>query len=143
MPGKKRNRETDERLDRLGSEIIRASALNEAEAEAVAASPFIYARLRSRIASERARREEGESWLATLKVFWRAVPAMALVAVFAVILFWSTATTGLSPAGFSDQSLLNAPDTGIERTVLTDNQSVSSDEVLATIMNSEDGDAAR
>lgn len=143
MPGKKRNRETDERLDRLGSEIIRANALNEAEAEAIATSPFLYARLRSRIASERARLEEGESWLATLKVFWRAVPAMALVAVFALVLFWSTATTGLSPAGFSDQAILNAPDTGIERTVLTDNQSVSSDEVLATIMNSEDGEAAK
>jgi hypothetical protein len=143
MPDKKRKLERDERLDRLGSEIIRASASNEAEATAVASSPFLYARLRSRIASERARREEGEGWLTMLKVFWRAVPAMALVAVCALFLFWSTATTSLSNAGSGYQAILNAPDAGIERTVFTDNQSLSSDEVLATIMDREDGEAAK
>jgi hypothetical protein len=142
MPSKKRERGLDERLDRLGSEIIRASALHETEAEAVASSPFLYARLRSRINAERVRREEGESWLAMLKVFWRAVPAMALVAVCALVLFWSAASTKLSPGGFITGAILNSPDTGIERTVFTDNQSLSSDEVLATIM-SDDGEATK
>jgi hypothetical protein len=142
MVGKKRVRATDERLDRLGSEILRASALPESQAEAVAASPFLYARLRARLDAERARREEGESRLAMFRVFWRAVPAMALVTVFALVLFWSAAMQRLTGGGFVTEAILNSPDSGIERTVFTDNQSLSSDDVLATIM-SNDGEAAK
>ena len=143
MPGKKKNLETDERLDRLGGQLMRANALSEAEAEAVASSPFLYARLRARITSERARREEGESWLAMLKIFWRAVPAMALVAVCALALFWSVATTRLTTGGFVTEAIINSPDTGIERAVFTDNQSLTSDDVLATILNKDDGEVTR
>ncbi|MBV9957309.1 MAG: hypothetical protein JO360_02775 [Acidobacteria bacterium] len=140
MVGKKRVRATDERLDRLGSEIVRATAMPETEAESVAAAPFLYARLRARINAERTRREEGESRLAMLKVFWRAVPALALVAVFALALFWSSATQRLANSGYVSEAILNSPDSGIERTVFTDNQALSSDEVLATIY---DGEAAK
>jgi hypothetical protein len=63
---------------------VRASATaGEAEAERVAASPFLYARLRTRISAEEERRAGGETWLALLGVVWRSVPAMALVALFA------------------------------------------------------------
>ncbi|HEY0546921.1 MAG TPA: hypothetical protein VGC91_16200 [Pyrinomonadaceae bacterium] len=143
MPGKKKKLETDERLDLLGSRIMRANALSEAEAESVASSPFLYARLRARITSERVRHEEGESWLAMLKVFWRAIPAMALVAVCALALFWSVATTRLTTGGFVTEAIINSPDAGIERTVFTDNQSLTSDDVLATILNKDDGEVAR
>src|SRR5215213_9977189 len=85
MDGKRREGVSEELLDRLGSGLVRVSAMNEAEAEDAASSGFLYARVRSRIKQ----REERESWLVTLKVFWRAVPAMALVAVLAVALFIS------------------------------------------------------
>jgi hypothetical protein len=135
MTLKKRERGFEERLDGMGRQVVRAAAANETEADAVVASPFLYARLRARIRSERARREEGEGWLALFGVVWRAVPMMALVAVFAFVLFWS-ASMGASPStSFSVESLLGTPDAGIEQVVFADRQPLSSDEVLATILN--------
>lgn len=143
MIGQKKSPGTDERLDQLGRELIRASAENHDAAEAVASSPFLYARLRSRINSERAQREEGESWLAMLGVVWRAIPAMAIVAILAVTLFLS-ASDGTSPSGvFSDDALLSASDIGAESVVFADNRALSSDEVLATILNVDEQEASR
>ena len=143
MISKKRDRGLNERLDRIGREVVRASAANDSEADAAASSPFLYARLRSRIAAEKQRREEGESWLALLGVAGRAVPAMALVAVFAFVLFWSESTE-LRPAGsFSVESLLGPRDAGIEQVVFADRQPLSSDEVLTTILGEDEREAAR
>jgi hypothetical protein len=143
MIGKKRNSGLNERLDQLGREIVRASAANETESEAAASSPFLYARVRSRIASERERREAGESWLAMLSVIWRAVPAMALTAVFALVLFLS-ASTGAGPTGsFIVESLMDAPDAGVEQVVFADRQPLSRDEVLATILSDDEREALR
>lgn len=141
MFGKKSARGSNEWLDRVGREIVRAAAANEMEAEAASSSPFLYARLRSRIDAERRRREQGEGWFTYLAVMWRAVPAMALVAVFAFALFWTSSTGGGTPMNVSLESLLNTRDAGIERVVFEDRQPLSSDEVLATILN-EDGPEA-
>ena len=143
MIGKARERSADERLDRLGLKIVRASAMNEREAEAAASSPFLYARLRSRIASERDRRKEGERSVALLDVVWRAVPAMALVAVFALALFLSVSPGMRTQASFIDESIIDARDAGIERVVFIDRQPLSSDEVLATILNGEEREVSR
>ena len=143
MVGKKRERGSDERLDRLGRQIVRASAMNEGEAEAAASSGHLYARLRARIAAERERREEGERWFALLDVVWRAVPAMALVAVFSLALFLSVSPGTRTLVSFSDEALLGARDAGIERVVFIDRQPLSSDEVLATILNAEEREALR
>ncbi len=138
MVSKKKDRGLDERLDRMGREIVRASAANEQEAERVASSPFLYTRVRSRINAERRRREEGEGWLAMLGIAWRAVPAMALTAIFAFALFWSSANPGTpTTIALSDDALFGAPDAEIERVVFADRQPLSSDEVLATIINEE------
>jgi hypothetical protein len=143
MFGNKRERGSDERLDRMGRQLVRASAMNEGEAEAAVSSAHLYARLRARIASERERREEGERWFALLDVVWRAVPAMALVAVFALALLLSVSPGTRSLASFSDEALLGARDAGIERVVFIDRQPLSSDEVLATILNGEEREALR
>jgi hypothetical protein len=135
MVGKNRESGVNERLDRVGREMVRASAANEAEAEAAASSPFLYARLRTRIEAERQRREQGEGWFALFGVMWRAVPAMALVAFFAFTLFWTASLSGGTPTGFSVESLLNTRDAGIEHVVFEDRQPLSSDEVLATILD--------
>ena len=143
MIGNKRNRRADEELDQAGRELVRASALNEAEAEALAASPFLYARLRLRINAEREQREEGERWGAMLRVVWRAIPAMAMVAILAVTLFLS-ANFSTPPAGVvSVEDLLDTQGAEIENVVFADNRSLSSDEVLATILNEDEQEAAR
>jgi hypothetical protein len=143
MVGNKNNLSRDEQLDLLGREIIRASAANADEAETVASSPFLYARLRSRIASERAQREEGEGWLAMLGVVWRAIPAMALVAIFAFALFLSANFSALPSTGSNDEALLGTNDAGIESVVFADNRTPSSDDVLATILNEDEQEASR
>jgi hypothetical protein len=143
MAGKKRDSELDERLDQMSLDVLRASAAHDDEVEAVAASPFLYTRLRSRIAAERERREEGERWLPMLGVVWRAIPAMAMVAVFAFVLFWST-SLGTGGAGkLSVESLVGTHDAGIEQVVFADNQPLSSDEVLATIINEDEQGVSR
>jgi hypothetical protein len=144
MFGKKRDSGLNERLDRVGREIVRASAATETEAEAAASSSFLYARVRSRIAAERERREAGESWLAMLSVMWRTVPVMALATVFALVLFLSTSTGGAGPAGsFIVESLMDAPDAGVEQVVFADRQPLSSDEVLATILSDDERETLR
>lgn len=144
MIGNKRNSATTERLDQIGREIVRASASNETEGEEAAMAPFLYARLRSRINAERERREEGESWFAMLTVAWRAVPAMAMVAIFAFALFLSANFgAGSSGAVNVDDVLLSPGDAGVESVVFADNRSLSSDDVLATILNEDGQEASR
>jgi hypothetical protein len=143
MYGKKNNRSESERLDRIGMEIVRASAENREEAESVAASPFLYTRLRSRIETERKQREEGENWLAMLGVLWRAIPAMALVSIFAVALFLSSNFAAPPSSGFNDDALLGANGAGIESVVFADNRALSSDDVLANILDEDGQEASR
>jgi hypothetical protein len=139
MVGKKNSRSSDEHLDRIGRELIRASAANSEEAETVAASPFLYTRLRARINSEREQREAGESWLTMLGVIWRAIPAMAMVALLAVVLFLSAGSgTQRSVAMIPD-----ARDAEFESVVFADNRSLTSDEVLVTILNEDEQEASR
>ena len=136
MDGRKRDGVSEESLDRLGRGLVRASAMNEAEAEAAASSGFLYTRVRSRIRQ----REEREGWLVTLKVFWRAVPAMALVAVLAVALFISASLGAGSSEVLSDESPLDMATEGV---VFADARSLSSDDVLATILSEDEQEAAR
>jgi len=144
MAGNKKTYEANEQLDELGRALLRhASASNEAEAEAVAASPFMYTRLRSRIAAEQERRAGGETWLTLLGVVWRSVPAMALVAVLAFILFWTSSFGTTTPGVLSDEALLDARDAGIENVVFADRRTLSSDDVLATILQGDERENSR
>lgn len=144
MAGEAKKRELEERLDRLGRTVVRAYASNDEEAEAAAAAPFSYARLRAHIRAEAARREEGEGWLALLGVLWRAVPAMALVAVLAFALFLSAgAPVQPSQPTFSDDALLGVNNAGVERVAFADARSISNDDVLATIISDEGREDSR
>ena len=143
----KRNHQTesDARRDLLGREIVRASASNNAEAEAVAASPFLYTRLRARIAAERERREASGSWL-TLLVMRRAVLAMSLVAFMSLGLLWfassGVATTPQSYNNLSDAAFFDERNAEVERVVFAERGTFSNDDVLATIVN-EDQEASK
>jgi len=143
MAGEEKNPRLEGRLDRLGRTVVRAAASNDGEADAAASSSFLYARLRARIAAETARREEGEGWLAVLGVVWRAVPAMALVAVLAFAMFLTADTSTQTQQGFSDEALLGRNGAGVEQVVFTDARSISNDDVLATIISDENREDAR
>ncbi len=144
MTGKQREQGKRDNLDRLGQRIVRAAADNQAEAERAAASPFLYTRLRARINEERTRREERERWRALFSVVWRAVPAMALVALFAILLFLSSTLTR-SLGGYPDEALFGERDAGVERVVFAADRQppASDDDVLATILNEEERGASR
>lgn len=142
MPEIKRSKERPNKLDVLGREIVRAAAANEDEAERVAASPFLYARVRARVASERARLEEADDWRAALRVFRRAVPTVAVVAMLALALFVSV-LMGTPQADARDEAtLLGERDTAVEQVVFTGNSGLTSDEVLETIIE-DDREAQR
>lgn len=138
MFDKERDHGLEDRLDRVGREIVRASGASKVEVDSVDSSPFLYAVLRSRIVAERRRREEGEAWFTVLGVVWRSAPAMALVAIFAFALFWSASLDTRTPVASNIEVLLDARDTGIGRVMFADNGSMSSDEVLATILNEDE-----
>jgi hypothetical protein len=141
MAGEKNRDARKERLERVAREVVRASAAGDEEAARVADSPFLYARVRARIEEERRRREEGEGWLALFAVAWRAVPAMALVAVAALVLFLSSGAGELTPGfGLGAEALLG--DEEIEEVVYADTRVASDeDEVLSTIIG--EGEGAR
>jgi hypothetical protein len=145
MAGEKRDSEHASRLDRIGREVVRAFASEEREAEAASRSPFLYAKIRASIEAERNRREEGEGWFALFAVAWRAVPAMALVAVLALALFLSAGAGEMATAGASlgDEALLGARDGDIEQVVFASARTPSSDEVLKTIIGGDEREGAR
>lgn len=134
MTLKNNRRAARNRLDGVGREVIRVGSANDAEAEAAASSPFLYTRLRARIAAEVERRAEGERWLAVLGFAWRAVPALALVCAFALALLLTTSTNTPVRAGVVDEALADAPVVGYERVVFADRAALTGDEVLTTIL---------
>lgn len=98
------------RFERIEAEIFCALEASEAEIEATANSPFLYQRLRARLEAEsKQRNEPGKEWLAWLATARLATPALALVALLAIGVFWtvskSGAATSLSAAGNAEVSL--------------------------------------
>ena len=130
------NRQNDEQSDRAGRLILLAAARNDDEAEAAAAAPFLYPRLRARIAAEERRREEAGGWASLLLVARRAIPAMALVAVLAAILtVWSMQPTVPQVGyGLEDEALTDTRDPGVEQTILTRN-TLTRDEVFSLVVD--------
>lgn len=125
------------RLDQFGRDVVKAASANETEADTAASSPFLYTRVRARIAAEVERRAEGERWLAVLGFAWRAVPALALVCAFALALLFTASPNTPVRAGLFDEALAGAPAAGYERVVFADQAALTGDEVLTTIL--EDG----
>jgi len=136
----KANRQTEEQLDRAGRLVLLAAARNDDEVEAAACSPFLYTRLRAAIAEEKHRQEETGGWLSLLFVARRAIPAMALIAVFsATMMVWSIQPS--APAamfGLEDEALSDTRDPGVEQTILSRNM-LSRDEVLGIVVDTSGG----
>jgi hypothetical protein len=129
---------SDEQLDRIGRLLVRSVAEGDVEADAVAASPFLYTRISARIEEQR-REQRDEGWRALLAVAWRAVPAMAMVAALALaLMLWF----GLSGAGGGSQlgdeaALVGARGNGPVSVVLTEGDHLSRDDVFELVVNRE------
>lgn len=132
---------SNERLDRVGRVLLRTAALGEGEVEEASSSPFLYARVRARIAAEQERRTAGENWLSLLAVARRAVPAMTLSAVIAFSAFWlGGANTSLPADG---DALIAAGEAPIDSVLMPGGETVSNDEILDTILSSDEAEAYR
>jgi len=113
-----------------------AAAASDSEIEAAASSPFLFNRLRAGIDEERRRREESNGWLSLIQVAWRAVPAMALVAILAAVLtVWSAKFDFASTPQAEDEPLIGALDPGVEQTVLASRNGLSRDEVFNIVLD--------
>jgi hypothetical protein len=130
------DRQNREQSDRAGRVVLLAAAQNDDEAEAAASSPFLYPRLRARIASEERRREAAGSWGSLLFVARRAIPAMALVAILAAILtVWTMQSSAPAPGyGLEEEALMDTRDPGLEQTILTRNN-LTRDEVFSIVVD--------
>jgi hypothetical protein len=130
------NAHKNQELDRAAKLVLTAATASDSDTEAAASSPFLFTRVRAAINDERRRREE-VGWLSLIQVAWRAVPAMALVAILAAVLtVWSTQTTAPPVAqADDDQPLIGALDPGVEQTVLTSRNGLSRDEVFNIVLD--------
>ena len=127
---------SSEELDRAGKLVLMAAAASESEVDAAASSPFVFTRVRAGINEERRRRAESSGWLSLVQVAWRAVPAMALVAILAAVLtVWSTQFGVASTPQADDEPLIGALDPGVEQAVLTSRNGLSRDEVFNIVLD--------
>jgi hypothetical protein len=124
------------RLDRTGSELVRAAGMSEFESDAAASSPFLYARIRARIEGERQRADTGVPAFALLSIAWRAIPALALIAIAAVSSLWVTtpaAPVAGSPASVQPDNVRLIATGGTCALSNASECAISSEEVLATM----------
>jgi hypothetical protein len=136
-------RQIKEQLDRAGRLVLKAAALNDDEIDAAASSPYLYTRLRAGIAAEKSRREESGGLLPLLFVARRAVPAMALIAVFSAILMVMSVQTSV-PVGFGieEEALSDTRDPGVEQTVFSRN-ALSREDVFDIVVDTTGGRNSR
>jgi hypothetical protein len=132
----KSNSPKNKELDRLGELILKAARASESDIEAAASSPFLFTRVRAAINEAGAERGEARGWLSLIQVAWRAVPAMALVAIMAAVLtVWST-QSALAPAAPSDdEPLIGTLDPGVEQTVLASRNGLSREEIFNIVVD--------
>jgi len=128
-----RNPQDNESIDRLGQVVLRSAAQNDEASQAAADAPFLYSRVRARIADEM-RRESG-IWSSLFLIARRAVPAMALIALLAAtFMFWASRST-VSPGWnrLDDEALADTGNPGVEQTVLSRNN-LSNEDVFNIVL---------
>jgi hypothetical protein len=136
----KRNSTEDEQLDRAGKVVLRAAAADEQEIEKAAESPFLFTRVRARIAAQLRENESG-GWQSLPLIAWRAIPAMAVIALLAGgLTIWTgqggnSNTANTPPVWYrlDDEALADPTDPGVEQTVLSRN-SLSHEDVLDIVI---------
>lgn len=141
MPMFKKSHEDTEGLDRLGRLILQAAVRNEAETEAAADAPFLFTRVRARIAAEQRRQREEGAWFSLPFVARRAIPAMALVALLTagVTLWPSSSDVQAGWYRLDDEALSDTRNPGVEQTVLSQN-TLSHDEIFDLVLERNDSE---
>jgi hypothetical protein len=141
------NQTIDESLDELTKIIARTGGINEDEAERIALSPFLHARLRSRIESERkSRAEQASSWFATLLVASRAIAVLVVVTLAAVLTFWfskANASVSVPTVNASADDISRVVTGGTCALSTTEECAISTEEVLATLFAEKEGGRAK
>jgi len=129
----KSNSPQNEELDRVAKLVLKAAGASESDIEAASSSPFLFTRIRASI--NEGPEPDSRGWLSLIQVAWRAVPAMALVAIMAAgLTVWSTQTAPVPVAQADDEPLIGALDPGVERTVLASRNGPSREEVFNIIV---------
>jgi len=124
----------NEELDRAGKLVLKAATASETDVEAAATSPFLFTRVRAAIADEKRQREDAGGWVSIIRIAWRAVPAMALIALLAAVLtVWSDQSAVVTQT--DDEPLIGALDPGVEKTVLTSRNGLTRDEVFNIVVD--------
>lgn len=132
-----RNRENNDSrhvgIDRAGRLVLRAAVADEQEIEAASTSPFLLTRIRARIADAQ-RNDEAAGWQSLPLIAWRAIPAMALIALLAGALTIWTAEPTSTPIGFGvyEDALADTTNPGVEQAVLQNG--LSNDDVLTIVV---------
>ena len=131
----KSNSPKNEELDRVGKLVLKAATASESDIEAAASSPFLFTRVRAAINEEGREREDAPGWLSLIQAAWRAVPAMALVAIMAAgLTVWSTQSTLAPVAQADDETLIGTLDPGVEQTVLASRNGLSREEIFNIVV---------
>ena len=140
----KNNREQNQLLDSAAAAVLQAATANESELEAAANAPFLFTRIRARIAEEQRRREGVGGWNLLPFVARRAVPIMAIVALLAGALTLWTAQPNTPATGFGmyEEALSDTNDPGVEQTILSRNN-LSHDEIFSIVLDRNDGRKGR
>ena len=128
----------DNAMERVTRQIAQSAGIGDREADRIACSPFLQARLRAGVEEER-RRRAGRSTggLATLLVAWRAIAVLVIVTVASVVTFWlskpESAIGAAEPTAPSTDDIARVVTGGACALSTTDECAISTEEVLATL----------
>jgi len=129
------------RLDRAGSRVVKSAGLSDEAVNAVASSPFLFARIKAEVASEAPNQDFG-SWSTLRFAALRAVPAMALAAVLSFGFYiYLNGNKAAAPA-FSVDAYLGAGDSGIDNLVIAERR-LTDEEVLRAVVSRDDREAIK
>jgi hypothetical protein len=122
-------------LDRLGAVVLRAAAMDQAEAEAIADSPFLLTRITARVSEAQRQEAATSNWFSWLAIARTALPTMALIALLAALVtFWSSQSSVSSGWYRLDEEALSDPrNPGVEQTVFSRNN-LSRDDVFNLVL---------
>ena len=132
-----------ESLDRTGRLITHAAMLSQAETDEIASAPFLWARIRTRIAEEEQLHDSQGLWTGIWLVSKRAIPAMMIVAALSFGMSAYLAGNKTQSTAFSVDAYLGTSDSGIENIMFAERRPLTRDEVLATIITKDDREAGR
>lgn len=133
----------NDKLDQTGREITRASALAEEESSAIVEDAFLFARLRARIAREGELRATVGFWPSFRPISRKAIPAMVVVAAVSLGLSLYRGGNKTASAAFSVDAYLGTNESGMENMVFSERRPLTNEDVLATIINTDERDAGK